>query len=443
MKSLRKFYWLTTEFFKRHHTLIYRVIAAVVVLSLITVALIRVVPAPRTHIRVGIVGKFTPETLPTSIQSQLSQGLVGISHEGNPEPGLAAKWEVLDNEKTYVFHLDPNLKWDNGDPVLGDDISYNFRDVEIQKSESTVTFRLKEPFSPFFYAVSRPILKNGRYGTGRYKLAGSVIYSGVLQSITLVSPKEKISYKFYPTETSALTAFKLGEIDKLDNISYVPSDITSDPRIEVADAAGLSKIAVIFFNNNDSLLTSKSARQGLAYAIEDKAFGHSRTLSPIASSSWAYNDLVKDYAYDPDKAKTIFAQDLENTAVTIELKTTLQYLDIAEQIASDWRRVLGVLVNVKVVTTVTSDYQALLADYTPPTDPDQYTIWHSTQPGNFTHYANLKVDKLLEDGRRTSDRKLRKEIYQDFQRFLLEDSPAVFLFDTSAYQISRLPIFSR
>jgi peptide/nickel transport system substrate-binding protein len=90
-----------------------------------------------------------------------------------------------------------------------------------------------------------------------------------------------------------------------------------------------------------------------------------------------------------------------------------------------------------VVSSVTSDYQILLADFTPPIDPDQYSIWHSTQNTNFTHFSNLKIDKLLEDGRRTSDQKLRKEIYQDFQRFLLEDCPAVFLFKSNSYSISR------
>ena len=119
----------------------------------------------------------------------------------------------------------------------------------------------------------------------------------------------------------------------------------------------------------------------------------------------------------------------------------LQYLDLAESIATSWRETLGVQVDVKVVSGVTSDYQIILADFTPPVDPDQYSIWHSTQPTNFTHFSNLKIDKLLEDGRRTSDQKLRQEIYQDFQRFLLEDCPAVFLFKSNSYTLSRQPLF--
>jgi len=72
-----------------------------------------------------------------------------------------------------------------------------------------------------------------------------------------------------------------------------------------------------------------------------------------------------------------------------------------------------------------------------PPDPDQHALWHSTQPTNLTHYSDLKVDKLLEDGRQISDQARRREIYQDFQRFLVEDSPAIFLSHPVTYTITR------
>ena len=47
------------------------------------------------------------------------------------------------------------------------------------------------------------------------------------------------------------------------------------------------------------------------------------------------------------------------------------------------------------------------------------------------------LDKLLEDGRIISDLKKRKEIYQDFQKFLVEDTPAIFLSHPTTYTITR------
>ncbi|MCG2691827.1 hypothetical protein L6272_03300, partial [Microgenomates group bacterium] len=92
---------------------------------------------------------------------------------------------------------------------------------------------------------------------------------------------------------------------------------------------------------------------------------------------------------------------------------------------------------VKIVNSIDPDFQALLVAQEIPLDPDQHALWHSTQDTNITHYSDLKIDKLLEDGRKISDQAKRKEIYQDFQRFLLEDSPAIFLSYPTTYTISR------
>jgi len=443
LKSIRRHYWVTTEFARRHFTLIYRTIGAVIILSLLIAIFIRYIPSPRPHTRIGLVGKYTPETLPLVIREKVSTGLITLNELGDPQPAISSSWEVTDDGKRYTFYLDKDKRWHGGSRIKPEDLNYNFQDVTVETGENSITFILQDPFAPFFYAVEKPILKNGRLGVGEYTLAKSSVYSGILQSVTLVSETRKLTYKFYPTENSALTAFRLGEIDRLENISYAPDNLINDPTMNITPNENHPKIAVLFFNNNDTVLVSKSTRQALAYAIRDKAAGNTRANSPISQTSWAYNSLVKNYDYDAERAQSLLKQDvIEPTSLNLELKTMLQYLDVAETIAEDWRTTLGINVNVKVVTSLSSDYQAFLADYAPPADPDQYTIWHSTQPTNFTHYTNLKVDKLLEDGRRTLDKKLRKEIYQDFQRFLLEDSPAVFLFHTNAYDLARKKIFT-
>ena len=438
-KTIRRYYWVTKSFLARHNKIIVRTTGIVLSLIFIFLLFSKYIPTFKTTTRLGRVGKYTIETFPVDIQLKISSGLVGVEGSGTILPKLAKSWEVQDAGKTYVFTLDNTLSWHDGSRLTPDDITYNFKDVEIGRGDNTITYRLKEPFSPFFSAVARPILKKNKLGTGEFRMVKSVISSGVLQSLTLESETKRLVYKFYPTETSSLTAYKLGEVDQLEGLSFISDSLSQDTtNILTESNNSTNQQSVLFFNNNDAVLTSKSARQALSYAIQDKTFGKERSISPIDKSSWAYNSLVKTYDYDPEKAKSLFAQDIQDPASqTLELKTMLQYLDIAESIATSWRETLGVKVDVKVVSSITSDYQILLTDFTSPIDPDQYTIWHSTQATNFTHFSNLKIDKLLEDGRRTSDQKLRKEIYQDFQRFLLEDCPAVFLFKSSTYSLSR------
>jgi len=99
---------------------------------------------------------------------------------------------------------------------------------------------------------------------------------------------------------------------------------------------------------------------------------------------------------------------------------------------------VGVNINLQVISTIPTDFQAFLAIFDIPDDPDQYSIWHSTQTStNITRYEDPRVDKLLEDGRSQIDLESRKKIYLDFQRFLVEDSPAAFLYYPTIYSISR------
>ena len=78
------------------------------------------------------------------------------------------------------------------------------------------------------------------------------------------------------------------------------------------------------------------------------------------------------------------------------------------------------------------DYEILLIDEVVGFDPDPYVFWHSNQtehPGlNFAKLANRHVDELLEQARQTNDRTIRAEKYQEFQKLLIGELPAIFLY---------------
>ncbi|MDD3998930.1 MAG: hypothetical protein PHR98_02415, partial [Candidatus Shapirobacteria bacterium] len=66
-------------------------------------------------------------------------------------------------------------------------------------------------------------------------------------------------------------------------------------------------------------------------------------------------------------------------------------------------------------------------------------FWHSTQTKtNITKINHPPIDKLLEEGRQTFDQQERKKIYQEFQKILLEESPAIFLKYPILYTVSRI-----
>ena len=79
------------------------------------------------------------------------------------------------------------------------------------------------------------------------------------------------------------------------------------------------------------------------------------------------------------------------------------------------------------------DYDMLLFGEVLDVLPDPFPFWHSSQvkdPGlNLAGYENKTADKLLEGARQTLDETERKEKLEEFQEILLEDAPALFLYN--------------
>ena len=160
--------------------------------------------------------------------------------------------------------------------------------------------------------------------------------------------------------------------------------------------------------------------------------------SPISPLSWAYSQKIRLYNEDLDAATKILSKsELATSSNQITISTYAPFLDLAEKIADSWSKA-GIFVKVKVENSLQPDFQVALIAQSIPADPDQYQYWQSTQEDtNKTNFSNQKIDKLLEDGRRSLDQDTRKKIYADFQRYLVDDAPVLFLFYPRVYQVER------
>ena len=378
--------------------------------------------------RIGVTGRFTTEEIPISILSYISSGLSDLSKS----------YETPDAGKTWVFNLKDNIYWQDGEKITSKTINYNFEDLQVDNSDPTkVIFKLKAPFSPFPTVVSKPVFKKGLLGNGKYKVTNISLTGNFVESLSLKDTKGNTKLiKFYPTEDRTKVAFKLGEIDEIDNLIN-PTPFLDWSTVKIDKIKNMNQVVAVFFNTKEgSPLADKSTRQALYYAINKAKLGE-RAISPIAPTSWAYNTQTKPYDYDPKKAQDILNSVVKKGSLTINLLTTPSLLEVSQKIAKDWE-VIGVKTTVQVTLSIPSDYQAFLAIYDIPVDPDQYTTWHSTQrETNITHYSNPRIDKLLEDGRTEVNQDKRKKIYLDFQRFLSEDAPAAFLYHPIYFNVSR------
>ena len=394
-------------------------------------------PTLRSTQTIAVVGRYTPTEIPLSIQQKISLGLTTISPSGQPAPGLAASWTVDAAGKSYTFNLAPFLTWQNGSSIKSRDINYHFKDTDfIYPSDTQIVVNLKEPFTPLPVVLSRPAFKTGLLGAGSYKVSRLKKTGQTIDSLTLVpvdgtSRLPRLRYYFYPSESQARLAFKLGTVNYLEDIQD-PADLAEWPSIRISTTVQKDRYIGIFFNTQQ---LEKSLRQSLAYAI-NKSRWPNQAYGPLAPTSWAYNSEVKPYDLDLARAKQLLAK-VGKKPDKIILTTLSVYLPTAEAIKTDWQA-LGIPTEVQIVPEVPSDFTALIIGQKIPVDPDQYSLWHSTQETNLARFNHPRADKLLEDGRKTLDPELRKNIYLEFQKFISEELPVIFLYHPPTYFISRM-----
>lgn len=448
-KKIRLYYWLIKGFVFKHTKLLIIAIIFGALFSLIVPKYFIYLPRPRLYEKIAVIGKPTLQEIPLFIQKEISIGLTDITLSGEATPSAAVSFTQNVDAKKFTFKLRDDLYWHDGKKFTVEDINYNFSDVQVEIiSANEVVFNLQDSFSPFPTIVSQPLFRQKKsfpflnnfslLGLGNMKVKKIVKKGNHVKEILLVSNNLKKHYKFYNTQESAILAFKLGEVDQILDLAS-PGEISEWPNVKVFDVVHPEIYVAVFFNINDPLLSSKSFRQALTYAISEKKDVKKRALSPISPNSWAYNPQVKAYDYNLDNARLLLDKEKEenpNFDPKIELTTTLPYLNAAENIKNQWNE-LDIPTTVKVVSYLPDAYQALLIAQEIPPDPDQYSLWHSTQNTNITNYNSPKIDKLLEDGRQILDKKERTLIYQDFQRFLVEDTPAAFLYFHNTYNIER------
>ena len=78
-----------------------------------------------------------------NVLSALLEGLVGEDpHDLHPVPGVAERWEISPDEKTYTFHLRRDARWSNGDPINAQDFVDSYQRILSPALGSDVAYML-------------------------------------------------------------------------------------------------------------------------------------------------------------------------------------------------------------------------------------------------------------------------------------------------------------
>jgi len=284
---------------------------------------------------------------------------------------------------------------------------------------------------------------------------------------------KKLNIFFYRNQDSLIKAYQKRQIDGL-------SFLSPQNELEVRNSINIHNINLpiyysVFFNQTKSKpLADRNVRLALSYAtnkeeiIEKVLNGKGEQVNSPLLSNWPnYTSEIDIYDFALEHAQNILEENGwkdtdedgirqktindEDTKLEINLVASdwPEFEQTAEILKEQWGKI-GAQVNLEIIESIDiqqeylrpRNYQALLFGEVLGADPDPFAFWHSTQkkdPGlNVAFYENKEVDKLLEDARQTIEQEKRTEKYAEFQKILIEDVPAVFLYSpTYLYPVNK------
>jgi peptide/nickel transport system substrate-binding protein len=278
---------------------------------------------------------------------------------------------------------------------------------------------------------------------------------------------DRVVAKFIPNANARVLALESGEID------YV--SIFGLPASAVASLEKMKDIVVVthrtrvnyggimaHINVREKPLSVKEVRQALSYAIDRKLLveravaGLAEPASgPISSlhEPWFNPAVAARYPFDPKKAETLLDQaGFKRGADGKRFSIRLTYaradqggaLHAAAELMREQLRDIGVdlVLEPKDYSVwmqsahLKWDFDLSMGSYQTGPDPAvavaRLYITKNIEKlmgRNLMGYSNPKVDELFEAGEREIDLKKRVQIYHDVQTLLVEDVPALWLWD--------------
>ena len=231
-----------------------------------------------------------------------------------------------------------------------------------------------------------------------------------------------------------------------------PADVAEmkkNPDLKVLEQPGLN-VGYLAFNTTKKPFDDKRVRQAINYAIDKKAILEAvypgvgiAAKNPIPPSMWSYNDDVKDYPYDPAKAKQLLAE----AGLTNGFETDLWWMPVQRPYNPNAKRIAELMqadlekvgIKAKLVSYEWGEYRkraqagehqmAQLGWTGDNGDPDNFLYvllgCASAKPGgsNIAKWCYKPFDDLLVQAKRTPDVGRRTALYKQAQVIFKEEAP--------------------
>lgn len=405
---------------------------------------------------------------------------------GTPLPGAAESWEVSPDGLTYTFHLRPNGKWSNGDPITAQDF--------IRLIERALTPATAAPKVALFFSI--------RGAAEHYKVAAGPLGVAARDAHTLMITLAQPDADF-PAKVASGPWIPVQQTDKVGNGPFVLTEWKPNQHIAVRtnphywDAANVQLDGIRFLAMDNGDTEERAFRAGqldVTMAVPfTKVAGYraeqpSRLRSvPLAETRYLVLNATRP-PLDDVRVRHALALALDRPALVekvllsgqpafnfvpaglggyspaeriteniaearrllaeagfpegrgfpkLELSTWPVNPAQLEAVQQMWRRELGLEIAIAprearthLASLASGDFALAFMTAIPDYDgaSDLFTQLTSTHPLNYPHWRNAEFDRLVAAASTTLDPTARNTAYQQAEKLLLKEMPVIPLY---------------
>ena len=403
------------------------------------------------------------------------------------QPWLATSWEQPD-PLTWIFHLRDNVRFHDGRTLAANDVAWTINsliDGSLLTSKSgafahvaradatdrlTVAIHMKSSDASLLFNLSDGLFGvvpagSGRdfgrlpVGSGPFRFLSATQDKDVLlvrnEGYWAGAPKlERLRFAVVPDAVTVALELEKGSVDVASNeltLDMVHA-LRGRPGLKTETSEG-SPVMYLNFNVARGPLNNSKVRQAVACAIDRQAIldavwrGKARladTLLPRSHWAQAPADSLAQYPHDPARARALleaagYPAGKDGVRLRLEMKTsTDETTRLLAQILQAQLAEAGIQLTLR-----SSEFGTFFSDVSAGRfemyalrwigsneDPDifRYAYGSDRVPprgGNRGHYANRRVDALLNAAASSTDEATRRRSYVEVEQLLSQELPGV------------------
>jgi peptide/nickel transport system substrate-binding protein len=411
--------------------------------------------------------------------------LVGLNPDFSIKPELAERWETAPDGRSLTLFLRSGVKFHDGTPFDAATAKWNLErrmDPQVKSpsrqqltevveavevpNATTLVLRLKSAAPSLLgmlaqregFMISMAAAEKFGNDLGQNPVGtGPFVFKSWMSGQQIVVERnpgywepgkpylDRIAFMLISNAAVGIPRLLTREVDFVGALTPVDiRPLENQSGIALSQSPG-SRWLALQMRVDRSPFDNPKLRQAMAHAIDRKrmvdiVMNGKATIAEgfTPPGLWWFDDTLKSYPYDPDKAKALIAE--IGPAARVDLPLSVQPVQLYQQIsqlAQEQLKSVGLKVNIQPVS-VSDWYPQLISGainflpirWTQRPDPDGlFTyLFHSKSAANTSRYVNPEVDRLLDEARGLADQNVRAKLYNEAQGHMTRDLPYIPLF---------------